>query len=730
MRTRSPVASTRDACLARRRPTITICLIVTAITDVLALAPPACGRPTTQTAAFGYQGVLKQSGAPVSGSVDMQFKLFDASAAGAQIGSTILLAPVSVIDGQFSVSLNFGPLAFGGEERWLEIGVSPANNGNGPFAPLTPRQKVDAAPYAAHALSATLGGDYANTVNFSNAGNVFAGSGAGLSGLNASSLATGTVDTARLSGTYNIGISGNAATATSVSGVIAVGNGGTGAVSAAQARINLGAAASTHVHSTADIASGNLSDARLPVGGNWTLTSNLSLDTSTLYVDQLNNRVGVGTTAPAADLHIRGPAALGSLLITPTTSDTISQIMLAENSSNSFGMIMRMDGAANRLDFLATQSSVEQAPVLSINRSSSPAIGVGTTTPLAVLHVKEGTSGTIAPHSNASVVLERNAANYLQMYAPDINETGMLFGGDTTDIRGAILFNSTATPDGLALRTGGNTTRAVLDSAGNLGIGTAAPGDLLHIFGGSSGVTPLSSARLIVEDDTSNFINMLSPDAGSTGLFFGSVAGGATDTGIIYNVTGLRALNFRTGGNQNRMTIASDGNVGIGTTNPQGRLHVAGTPDDDTVQLPDGTISAAETLEEPGIAVDAVGTDIVLNSTIVDLATRTITIPTDGYVIAYATAKLQVPGVIAGQAHTNLFIHKVTSPAADIGFGDHDLGSLEGHVVSFHGVFAVAAGANTFELRGFSASNSATVLASRLTLMFFPTTYGVTDVED
>ncbi len=52
----------------------------------------------------------------------------------------------------------------------------------------------------------------ANT--FSNAGNLFTGSGAGLTALNAGNLASGIVPSARLTGSYAIDVSGNAATAT------------------------------------------------------------------------------------------------------------------------------------------------------------------------------------------------------------------------------------------------------------------------------------------------------------------------------------------------------------------------------------------------------------------------------------------------------------------------------------------------------------------------------------
>lgn len=208
----------------------------------------------------------------------------------------------------------------------------------------------------------------------------------------------------------------------------------------------------------------------LDVAGAAAVSGALTVDGGTLQVDAVNNRVGVGTTAPLADLHVQGQASPGSIAVTPNTSNANSQISLAENTSNTFAMILRYDGTANQLHFLANNGGTEAPPVFSINRSSSPAIGIGTTTPLGALHVQEGSAGTITPASTASVVLERGNHNYLHMYAPDDRETGILFGGDTTDVRGGVVFNS-GLPNSLSFRTGGNTTRMIIDENGHVGIG-------------------------------------------------------------------------------------------------------------------------------------------------------------------------------------------------------------------------------------------------------------------
>jgi hypothetical protein len=113
-----------------------------AVQPVFPLAPVGSG--------FTYQGQLKNGGNPVNGTCDLQFRLFDALAGGAQVGATQTIPAVSLVNGVFTVVLNsgseFGP-AFTGEERFLAIAVRcPA--GGGSYTPLTPRQRLSAAPYA------------------------------------------------------------------------------------------------------------------------------------------------------------------------------------------------------------------------------------------------------------------------------------------------------------------------------------------------------------------------------------------------------------------------------------------------------------------------------------------------------------------------------------------------------------------------------------------------------
>jgi hypothetical protein len=167
-----------------------------------------------QGTAFTYQGQLAVSGANYTGSAEFQATLWAVPSGGTALATN---SPPSLIvgvsNGLFVLPLDFGA-SFPGADRWLQLEVRTAI---GPFTLLSPRQKLTAAPYAitsrnltgtlpAAQLSGTLpsaqlSGTYSSAVTLNNSANSFSGSGAGLTSLNASQLASGTVPDAQLAPT-------------------------------------------------------------------------------------------------------------------------------------------------------------------------------------------------------------------------------------------------------------------------------------------------------------------------------------------------------------------------------------------------------------------------------------------------------------------------------------------------------------------------------------------------
>ena len=113
---------------------------------VVACFAISAAEAQTVTPEFTYQGELRTASGPANGSFDMRFRLYSAASGGSQIGSQLTLSAVSVVDGLFSVKLDFGADALSGDRRWLEVRVRPADGGS--YETLAPRTEVSAAPYA------------------------------------------------------------------------------------------------------------------------------------------------------------------------------------------------------------------------------------------------------------------------------------------------------------------------------------------------------------------------------------------------------------------------------------------------------------------------------------------------------------------------------------------------------------------------------------------------------
>ena len=90
---------------------------------------------------FTFQGFLEQSGSPLNGNANLAFKLYDAQSGGTQQGATISANSYPVLDGVFTIDLNFAGVAFADANRWLQVEV----NGT----PMGPRIEILPAPVAA-----------------------------------------------------------------------------------------------------------------------------------------------------------------------------------------------------------------------------------------------------------------------------------------------------------------------------------------------------------------------------------------------------------------------------------------------------------------------------------------------------------------------------------------------------------------------------------------------------
>ncbi len=120
-------------------------MVGTALVLIPALAIVAQAAPLGT--AFTYQGQLEDGVGPITDSCDFQFTLWTADVGGTQVDGVAPVGGVSLVDGMFTVVLDFGPGSFIGEARWLDISVCcPA--AACALEPLTPRVELTPAPHA------------------------------------------------------------------------------------------------------------------------------------------------------------------------------------------------------------------------------------------------------------------------------------------------------------------------------------------------------------------------------------------------------------------------------------------------------------------------------------------------------------------------------------------------------------------------------------------------------
>ena len=121
--------------------------------------------------AFTYQGKLASGGQAAKGIYDFRFRIYDLDSGGSPLSAAIEISGLTVSNGLFTASLDFGPGIFNGDARWLEIGVR-THRSPDPYHTLPLRQRLTPAPQALWAQNA---GTAAEAVR-ANAGAVSAGS--------------------------------------------------------------------------------------------------------------------------------------------------------------------------------------------------------------------------------------------------------------------------------------------------------------------------------------------------------------------------------------------------------------------------------------------------------------------------------------------------------------------------------------------------------------------------
>jgi len=98
-------------------------------------------------------------------------------------------------------------------------------------------------------------------------------------------------------------------------------------------------------------------------------------------------------------------------------------------------------------------------------------VGIGESGPDSKLHVTDGGSaGTVTAITNTIATFESPGAGYISILTPNANERGIFFGEPASQAAGGIIYNNSATLDGLQFRVNGNSTEMILKSDGDINL--------------------------------------------------------------------------------------------------------------------------------------------------------------------------------------------------------------------------------------------------------------------
>ncbi len=217
-------------------------------------------------------------------------------------------------------------------------------------------------------------------------------------------------------------------------------------------------------------------------------------------------------------------------------------------------------------------------------------VGIGTTAPSDKFHVLiSGTAPTLATGNNSDhagifQVSGTTGANARVSIVSGNAGSSILELGDNDDSDiGAILYEQAT--NRLNFRTNNTNDRMVIDSSGNVGIGTTSPTHLLDLIGSvntlrlSSNLTDATTkeAKITLAHYTNaeEPVMVLYPFSTATenSLWIG---GGSASQNALTNIVFATGATTTTTAGTERMRITSAGNVGIGTTNPVRILTVNG----------------------------------------------------------------------------------------------------------------------------------------------------------
>ena len=345
-----------------------------------------------------------------------------------------------------------------------------------------------------------------------------------------------------------------------------------------------------------------------------------------LYIDHANQRLGVGITSPQTTLHMgvqnanpvgteefrlesRSGYGYGGNSVVNLYTGTYgsSGVYFGDNATYSSqpGRIEFID-VGNSLNYDSTQYHYWKIGGSTKMTLKDSFFGIGTTNPTVKLHAgSTSTSGTTTEEFRlqSGTSSGNGGEAVVNLVSGTFGTSGIYFGNQSTytsqdaylkyaDASNATTLNFSSS---LNLESGSSGSRMYINSLGSVGINTTNPNQRLTINGTDQYVATEHSSYLW--GSTTTIGVKMGTDATAGLLDFRRWIGSGTTHGTALitqvNSDGGWGLDFRvdtqstnTAATTSRMFLSTSGEVGIGTTGPQAKLHVSsGTANEDCVVI-------------------------------------------------------------------------------------------------------------------------------------------------
>ena len=302
-----------------------------------------------------------------------------------------------------------------------------------------------------------------------------------------------------------------------------------------------------------------------------------------------SGNVGIGTTDLQAKLHVQdyttGESHQAMFKGGAVTVGDYSYISLNNGYSTEYNKEVRLAAVSEQSNSNKTGFAILTSPDANgasgherLRVTADGNVGIGTTSPSELLHISslgparlliEADTDNVTETDNAQIILKQDG--------------GAVIGnlGYKTDTNGIEITNQYAAADGILTFGTSGIERMRVTHTGNVGIGTTSPTALLTLESNSTSpypgidikstsTYPSGEIRFLdssgsevstIESWSNPAISYLQLNHGYTAAFSSSLT---LDDGFLY---------LRTAGSE-RMRITDTGNVGIGITNPQTKLHL------------------------------------------------------------------------------------------------------------------------------------------------------------